>query len=98
MVFYDPNQNDDSPRLFIYALSTCGHCRHVKKLLDELDCPYDHVDVDQLPGAQMDEALEEMSKYNPAETFPTTVFGSKVIVGFREDDLRQVADKVKAAS
>ncbi len=97
MAFYDPDRNDGHPRLFIYALSTCGHCRHVKQLLNELDCPYDHVDVDQLPGAQMDEALDEMSKYNPAETFPTIVFGSKVIVGDREDDLRQMAAKAKAA-
>ncbi|MDR1044239.1 MAG: glutaredoxin family protein [Candidatus Adiutrix sp.] len=92
MPFYDP---DHQSKIFLYALSTCVHCRAAKKLLAELGCEYDQVNVDQLPEAEMQACLAEMSRYNPAETFPTLIGGGKVIVGCREEDIRQLADKMK---
>ena len=95
MPFYDPDQPGAKSKIFLYALSTCLHCRATKKLLAELGCEYDHVDVDQLPEKEMQECLAEMGKYNPAETFPTLLGGGKVIVGYREDDIRQLVAKMK---
>ncbi len=97
MVFCDPNRNGAKSGIFIFALSTCGHCRAAKRFLTEQGVDYDQVEVDNLPPDQMDAALEEMSQYNPAQTFPTIVVGSRVIVGFLEDDLRQVLRKIKGA-
>jgi hypothetical protein len=42
----------------------------------------------------MGTALSEMSKYNPAETCPTLIIGGKVIVGDREDDIRQALSRL----
>ena len=42
----------DQPKVFLYALSTCGHCRNTKKLLDSHNVQYDFVDVDLLPGTR----------------------------------------------
>ncbi len=95
MAFYDPNKEGAQSKLFLYALSTCVHCRATKKLLADLGVDYDYVDVDTLPEVQQEKALEEMSQYNPAQSFPTIVAGNKIIVGFREDDIRQAADKMK---
>ena len=36
----------------IYSLSTCGHCRQAKKLLDELGAEYTVVEVDRLGGEE----------------------------------------------
>jgi glutaredoxin len=74
----------DQPKVFLYALSTCGHCRNAKKLLDAHDIEYDFVDVDLLPRDEMGKTIEEVRKVNPQVAFPTIVIGDKVIVGYRE--------------
>ncbi len=92
MAFYDPEKYRNG--IFLYTLSTCIHCKRAKKLLGDLNMPFDHVDIDQLPQSEVRLALDEMSQYNPAETFPTMLIGGKVIVGDREDDIRQALAKL----
>ena len=77
----------DQPKVFLYALSTCGHCRNAKKLLDSNDVKYDFVDVDLLPKDEMKKVLEDVRKVNPQAAFPTILIGDKVIVGYRELDI-----------
>ncbi len=74
----------EQPKVFLYALSTCGHCRNTKKLLDEHNVKYEFVDVDLLPREEMQKVVEEVRKINPQVAFPTLVIGDKVIVGYRE--------------
>jgi glutaredoxin-like protein NrdH len=77
----------DQPKVFLYALSTCGHCRNTKRLLDENKVEYDFVDVDLLPKDELKKVLEDVRKYNPQTSFPTILIGDKVIVGYREADI-----------
>jgi glutaredoxin-like protein NrdH len=77
----------DQPRVFVYALSTCGHCRNTKKLLDENGVSYDFVDVDLLDREELKKVLEDVAKYNPQRSFPTVLIGEKVIVGYREIEI-----------
>jgi glutaredoxin-like protein NrdH len=77
----------DQPKVFLYALSTCGHCRNTKRLLDENKVEYDFIDVDLLPRDELKEVLEDVRKYNPQTSFPTILIGDKVIVGYREADI-----------
>jgi len=91
MAFYNP---DGEYKIFVFALSTCVHCRRSKELLDEMGVDYGHVEVDLLGENEMAEALEEVGKYNPAQTFPTIIIGSRVIVGYKADDIRQEVNKV----
>jgi glutaredoxin-like protein NrdH len=74
----------DQPKVFVYALSTCGHCRNTKRLLDEHKVQYDFVDVDLLPRNELRKVLDEVRKVNPQAAFPTILIGDKVIVGYRE--------------
>ncbi|MFH0915711.1 MAG: glutaredoxin family protein [bacterium] len=74
----------DRPKVFLYALSTCGHCRNTKRLLDDNKVQYDSVDVDLLPKDEMNTVLDEVRKVNPQCAFPTLLIGDKVIVGYRE--------------
>jgi len=74
----------------LYALSTCGWCRKTKGLLNDLKVDYSYVDTDLLEGADREEALGEIRKWNPACSFPTMVINSKTcIVGFKEDQIRE---------
>ena len=77
----------DQPKVFLYALSTCGHCRNAKRLLDSKDVKYDFVDVDLLPREELKKTLDEVRKINPQAAFPTIVIGEKVIVGYREAEI-----------
>jgi len=73
----------------IYSLSTCSHCKSTKKLLSECTIEYDFVDVDLLEGEERKAILEDVRNFNPKCSFPTIVIGGKVIVGFKEDDIKE---------
>ena len=76
----------------IYTLTTCGHCKNTKQLLDECGAKYDCVDVDKLVGEERAAILEEVKKYNPACSFPTILVGDKVIIGFREKEIKEAIE------
>jgi glutaredoxin-like protein NrdH len=70
-------------------LSTCSHCRNTKDLLKECGINYDCVDVDLLEPEKRRTILEDIKKLNPQCTFPTLVAGEKVIVGFKEAEIKE---------
>ncbi len=73
----------------IYSLSTCSHCMDTKDLLKRCGINYDCVDVDQLEPEKRRTILEEIKKLNPQCTFPTLVAGEKVIIGFKEAEIKE---------
>jgi len=76
----------------MYTLSTCSHCRAAKNFLKTLGVPYDYVDVDLLSGPARTAALDEVRKLNPLCSFPTILIGDTVIVGDREEKIREALD------
>jgi len=76
------------PTVSLFALSTCGHCKAVKKLLAEL-VPYELVEVDLLEGDARTEAMAQVKQYNPRCTFPIVIIGGAIIIGHREEAIRQ---------
>jgi glutaredoxin-like protein NrdH len=73
----------------LYAVSTCAHCSTLKRMLETGGYTFDYVDVDLLMGKQRRDMLEEVRKFNKRCSFPTTVIDEKVIVGFREEELKE---------
>ncbi len=73
----------------IFSLSTCSHCRSTKKLLDACTVQYDFVDVDLLEGDERKAILEDVKSFNPKCSFPTIIINDKVIVGFKENEIRE---------
>jgi len=73
----------------LYTLSTCSHCNAVKKWLSDCDVKYEFIDVDSLSGLEQHAMLEEIIKINPVCSFPTIIIGDKIIVGFRENEIRE---------
>ena len=73
----------------IYSLSTCSHCRATKKLLGECTIKYEFVDVDLLEGDERKAIIEDVKKFNPRCSFPTIIIGEKVIVGFKEKEIKE---------
>jgi len=78
-----------APSVKIFSLSTCSHCKSTKKLLADCTVQYDFVDVDTLQGEERSAILEDVKKFNPKCSFPTIIIGDKVIVGYKETEIRE---------
>ena len=77
------------PKVKIFTLSTCSHCKATKKFLNENGITFESIDVDQVQGTQRENILKEVVKYNPQRSFPTIIIGDRIIIGFKEDDIRE---------
>ena len=73
----------------MYTLSTCSHCRATKKFLSDCGVKYEFTDVDLLDGSERKAILEDVRKFNPRCSFPTIVIGEKVIIGYKEDQIKE---------
>ena len=74
-----------------FALSTCGWCKKTKRFLDAHNVDYEIDYVDLLSRAEKTRVMAEMERWNPRRTFPTVVVDdSEVVIGFKEDRLREV--------
>ena len=77
------------PPVKLYALTTCSHCKCTKELLNDCGIRFDCTDVDKLPKEELSAILEEIKKINERCSFPTIIIGDKVIVGYREKEIRE---------
>lgn len=73
----------------MYTLSTCSHCKEVKNFLDKCTVKYEFRDVDLLTGEERQAVIEEVKKLNEECSFPTIIIGDKVIIGFKEKEIRE---------
>lgn len=73
----------------LFSLSTCSHCKATKKLLGDCTIKYEFVDVDLLDGDERKAVLEDVKKFNPKCSFPTIIIGEKVIVGYKENEIKE---------
>jgi glutaredoxin len=78
-----------NPEVKIFSLSTCSHCKATKKFIDDCTIKYEFVDVDLLQGDERKAIIEDVKKFNPRCSFPTIIIGDKVIVGFKEKEIRE---------
>jgi glutaredoxin-like protein NrdH len=79
----------DQKDVKIYTLSTCSHCKATKQFLNECQVRYDFTDVDILQGEERKAVLDDIRKINPKCSFPTVIIGDKVIIGFKEDEIKE---------
>ena len=73
----------------LYALTTCIHCKDTKDFLDKCGVDYDCVHVDKLEGDERRQMIEKIKKANPGCAFPMLLIGSKVIIGFKREEIRE---------
>lgn len=73
----------------MYTLSTCSHCKATKRFLSENNIAFDAMDVDLLQGEAREAMLNEIIQYNPQRSFPTIIIGDRIIIGFKERDIRE---------
>ena len=57
--------------------------------MDNCTVKYEFVDVDLLEGSERKAILEDVKKFNPRCSFPTVIIGDKVIVGYKEKEIKE---------
>ena len=60
-----------------------------KKFLGECTIKYEFIEVDKLEGDERKAIIEDVKKFNPRCSFPTIIIGDKVIVGFKEKEIKE---------
>ena len=78
-----------TPDVKLYTLSTCSHCKSTKNFLKQSNVAFNAIDVDLLQGDERTAMIEEVKQFNPRCTFPTIIIDGRVIVGFKENELRE---------
>jgi len=73
----------------MYTLSTCSHCKAAKKFMADLGVEFEFTDIDLLEGMDKVKAINAMRKVNPSLSFPTIIIGEKVIVGNRNQEIKE---------
>lgn len=79
----------DQPNVKMFSLSTCSHCKATKKFLNDCTIKYEFVDVDLLDGDERKDIIEDIKQFNPRCSFPTIIVGEKVIVGYKENEIKE---------
>lgn len=81
---------ENVPNTFIYALSTCNHCKKTREFLDEHNIPYTCIYIDTYPRQLYNILLEKLKLYNPRGSYPTIrLANGQIITGFREQALTE---------
>lgn len=78
-----------TPQIMLFALSTCSHCKSAKRFLEEHQLEFECVEVDKLTGDERKNTIEEVKKYNPRCSFPTLIINEEVIVGYKEEKIKE---------
>jgi len=73
----------------LYSLSTCSHCKACKRFLGDCGIEYEFTDVDLLSEDDRKPILDEIKQLTTRCAFPTLVIGQKVIVGFKEQEIKE---------
>ena len=77
--------------ILLFALSTCGWCKKVKDLLDELNVEYDYVYADLTQGEERNKIVSQLKNYNSKISFPTLIINeTNVIVGYNPDEIKEL--------
>ncbi len=73
----------------MFTLSTCNHCRRTKEFFTDQGIEFEFTDVDLLTGDERSNVIEQVMKINPRFSYPIILIGDTVIVGFKEQEIRE---------
>ena len=79
----------------VYALTTCPYCKKVKKFLEGNGVNFEIIYIDELSREERNKVVKEVHDLTGMYAVPVTVHGDKVIVGYKEDELKKLVEELK---
>lgn len=77
-------------QIVFYGLSTCIWCKRTRQFLEDQGVNFDYVYVDLLQGQERKDVLDQIRRWNPKTSFPTTVVDdAKCVVGYKPDEIME---------
>ena len=73
----------------VFSLTTCGHCKALKRFLDDNMILYEDVLVDTLKGENRVAAIEDLKKINATGAFPVIIIDETVIFGNKQEEIKE---------
>jgi len=73
----------------VFSLMTCGHCKALKRFLDDNMVPYEDVVVDTLKGEERAAAIEDLKKVNATGAFPVVIIDEAVFFGNKQEEITE---------
>ena len=73
----------------LYSLRYCSHCKACKRFLGDCGIEYEFTNVDLLSDEDRKPVLDEIKQLTSRCAFPTLIIGEKVIVGFKEQEIKE---------
>ncbi len=89
---FEKVEGEDKGKVTLFALSTCIWCRKTRKLLEDMGVEFEYIYVDLLEGDEKEAAIDAIEKHNPRVSFPTVVIDSNVVIGFKEDKIKELLE------
>lgn len=78
-------------RVMLFTLSTCGWCKRLKEFLESHGVEFEDRMVDRLEPGEKQRAREDLARWNPRKSYPTTVIDEKeVVTGFDDERLKEI--------
>lgn len=76
-------------KVVLYAISTCLWCRKTKEFLTNEGIEFDYIYVDKADGEEGKQLDNIVKRWNPKESFPTTVINDELaVVGYKPDEIK----------
>ena len=77
-------------KVLVYALSTCVWCKRTKQFLKDCKVHYEYLDVDLADAKDRRKIEDDLRKWN-CHAYPAVLIdGKRLIIGFKEDELKEV--------
>lgn len=78
-----------SQTVSLFTISTCYHCKTLKKMLEDHKIDFEFTDVDLMPNDEKESFIAAIKKYNEKKTFPVIFIGNIAIIGFQEERIKK---------
>jgi glutaredoxin len=74
-------------KVMVYALSTCPWCMKTKQFLKDNKVAFDFIDYDLADEEEQQRVMREMEKYGNDGSFPCTIIGNEVVIGYNPEKI-----------
>jgi glutaredoxin-like protein NrdH len=74
----------------VYGLTTCPHCKKTLEFLKNSGTDFEIIWLDELEGEERKRVVEEIHRISGSFSVPLVVKGSKYVVGYDEEALREL--------